>query len=232
MTPQGTRPGKPPVDGEIVTLQAPHIGRFSVRPAEITVHPLPDLDLQLLGQALVGAPLAVWLHQRGRHLIHGSALSVDGRAIGIVGPSGTGKSTLSATLWRRGHALVTDDLMALDMALRPRPYVFPGSPYLKLWPASLAAMDARCREPAPTVSRRGQAATRCDRGDGQRSAATCRDLHPVLGRGAIDSELWAPTRLLRLYWPIPLSPGCSPARRMKPISVTSSRRPRSQNACP
>ena len=49
----------------------------------------------------------------GRHLsaetVHASTVSVDGRAVLIMGPSGSGKSDLALRLIDRGFTLVSDD---------------------------------------------------------------------------------------------------------------------------
>ncbi len=42
-------------------------------------------------------------------IVHGSCVAVGGRAVLILGPSGTGKSTLALALMARGGLLVADD---------------------------------------------------------------------------------------------------------------------------
>ncbi len=78
------------------------------------------------------------LHQRGYLVLHASAVVCAGGAAAFLGASGWGKSTLAALLHARGHALVTDDVAAIDMAGEPR--VLPGTPQLKLWPDVLASL--------------------------------------------------------------------------------------------
>lgn len=65
--------------------------------------------------AILGVGIGILLHQRGLCTLHASALSIDGGgAAAFVGWKGAGKSTMAATLQRRGHALLTDDVLALD----------------------------------------------------------------------------------------------------------------------
>ena len=100
-------------------------------------------DAPFLRQCVVGPGLGVVLHRRGRLVLHGSAVDVGGRAVVLLGEKGAGKSTTAAALLARGHALLTDDLVAL--AERPGggsdglPAVAPGPTQMKLWPESAEA---------------------------------------------------------------------------------------------
>lgn len=100
---------------------------------------LPDGfdDLPSLLPALLGPVLGVVLRLRGTVCLHASAVVIGGRAVGLVGVSGAGKSTTAAALALRGHPVLTDDVLALDdhgaaggFAVRP------AYPRLRLWPAS------------------------------------------------------------------------------------------------
>lgn len=62
---------------------------------------------------LVGPILGYALRRRGIVALHASAPVIDGRAVGLLGPGGAGKSTLAAALALRGHALLGDDVLAL-----------------------------------------------------------------------------------------------------------------------
>jgi hypothetical protein len=46
--------------------------------------------------------------------LHAAALSVDGRAVALLGASGSGKSTLAAELVRRGFRYLSDEVAAID----------------------------------------------------------------------------------------------------------------------
>ena len=45
--------------------------------------------------------------------IHASAVALDGRALLIVGPSGSGKSALALRMMAHGATLVSDDLVEI-----------------------------------------------------------------------------------------------------------------------
>ena len=84
----------------------------------------------LWGRSLAG------LRLRGVTCLHASAVAFGRFAAAFVGGAGAGKSTTAAALARRGHAVVSDDIVALaerDGAF----FVLPAYPYLCLWPDSV-----------------------------------------------------------------------------------------------
>lgn len=110
--------------------------QFVINPAndQIVVVCRPA-KLEFAPTALIGIGLGLLLHRRGVLCIHGSALSINGRTITLVGDSGAGKSTTAASLIVRGATLISDDVVAL------RPcgddfIVEPGSTSLRLGQAA------------------------------------------------------------------------------------------------
>jgi hypothetical protein len=71
--------------------------------------------------------------------LHASAVVIDGEAIAFLGAKGQGKSTTAAAVYARGHALLADDIVALDTRHAEGPMVLPGFPLMKLWPESAAS---------------------------------------------------------------------------------------------
>ena len=53
------------------------------------------------------------LLQHGEEPLHATVVEIDGRAIGLIGQSGAGQSTLAAYLIGQGASLVTDDMLRL-----------------------------------------------------------------------------------------------------------------------
>ncbi|HEY0733682.1 MAG TPA: hypothetical protein VGD69_02150 [Herpetosiphonaceae bacterium] len=99
---------------------------------ELLVEPLPHVDQQVLRIYLLGPALGVLLHQRGLLVLHASIVGIGDSAVAFVGESGWGKSTTAAALHRRGHAIVADDVAALQLRAGAQPLAFPAIPRLKL----------------------------------------------------------------------------------------------------
>ncbi len=77
---------------------------------------------------------AMWLELCGCPVLHGATLKHKGYAYGLLGPSGMGKSTLSAYLNGQEHwPLITDDLMPIDKQAGQF-YIHPGIPVSRMWP--------------------------------------------------------------------------------------------------
>lgn len=118
----------------------PLAGKFLIRAGcEITLAPIEGADAGNLRFLTLGVALGITLHMRGRLALHASAVVVNGRAVAFLGESGEGKSTLAARLLRRGHTLLTDDVLALSSD-QGETRAWPGFPQLKLWPDALRDM--------------------------------------------------------------------------------------------
>ena len=92
-----------------------------------------------LHPALLGACMAVVLHQRGYLILHASAVKINNRAVAFIGDKGWGKSTIARAFIGRGYQFVTDDVLAIDLN-GDCSIVFPSFPQLKLCPDAVTAM--------------------------------------------------------------------------------------------
>jgi hypothetical protein len=116
------------------------VGEMSIRSGtEIEVVTSGDVEWHYVRHLVCGVGLGLALHQRGTLALHASAVAIDGRAVAFVGPKGAGKSTLAAALSARGHTLLTDDVVALDLPDDAPPMVRRGPTNLNLWPDSALA---------------------------------------------------------------------------------------------
>lgn len=85
---------------------------------------------------LLGPVLGRLLRLRGVTCLHASAVAFGEQAVAFVGLAGAGKSTTAAALALRGHAILSDDVVALadrDGSF----YVHSAYPHLCLWPDSV-----------------------------------------------------------------------------------------------
>jgi hypothetical protein len=98
-----------------------------------------DVTIEDAATYLLGPVLGRVLRLRGVTCLHASAVAFGEQAVAFVGPAGAGKSTTAAGLALRGHAILSDDVVAL--AERDRSfYVHSAYPYLCLWPESVESI--------------------------------------------------------------------------------------------
>jgi hypothetical protein len=117
------------------------VAAFRVRQgSEIIIEPVLGAEERLVRLPLLGVVMAVLLHQRGALVLHGSAVALDGQAVVFLGGKGYGKSTTAASLYRRGHDFLADDIVAVDLSSTSEVLVFPGFPQMKLWPEASSAL--------------------------------------------------------------------------------------------
>jgi hypothetical protein len=96
---------------------APRHGCYLVAPDGRRIVAAPPAGPAWRWERLVLAqvlPLAAVL--RGMDVLHASAVALGGRAVAFLGPSQVGKTTLASRIVARGARLVTDDVLAVDVA--------------------------------------------------------------------------------------------------------------------
>ena len=98
---------------------------------KITAIPIHNVEDSRVRLYIIGTVLAILLYQRGLFVLHGSAVEVDGGAVAFIGPSGWGKSSITAALNAKGHHIIGDDVVPLSVEKNTM-NVFPGFPQLKL----------------------------------------------------------------------------------------------------
>ncbi len=116
------------------------LGVFVIRGGRhVTVIPARGADEGAVRLYLVGTVMAILLYQRGRLPLHASAIEIAGEAVGFLGVSGAGKSSMAAALQARGHRLVADDVTGVQVEGRSA-LTFPAFPQLKLMPDAAASV--------------------------------------------------------------------------------------------
>lgn len=99
--------------------------------ASIAVEPEPGADLDYLRAIVSGELMSALLRQRGLLALHASCVARDGKAIGFIGHSGWGKSTLATHFVQHGYRLLADDVLAVQFTPEA-PLAVPGYPQVKL----------------------------------------------------------------------------------------------------
>lgn len=99
---------------------------------------------------LVGAVMGLVLRLRGVVSLHASAVVVNGAAVCLCGPAGSGKSSTAAAFAMRGHPILTDDVSPLD-EIDGAFFVRPAYPRVNLWPDAADALFGGS-EPLPRIS--------------------------------------------------------------------------------
>jgi hypothetical protein len=85
------------------------------RAARSVVFTVPAaVDAAAIAHPFLAAPALIAAHWLGRETFHAGAFVLDGRAWGVVGDKGDGKSSLLAWLARRGLPVLADDVLVLD----------------------------------------------------------------------------------------------------------------------
>ncbi len=97
------------------------------------------LTLEDTATYLLGPVMGFALLLRGLVCLHASAIAIEDRAIAILGPAGSGKSTTAAAFSERGFSILAEDVVTLDDR-QDHFLVRPAYPCIRLWPASVKAL--------------------------------------------------------------------------------------------
>lgn len=106
---------------------------------EIIVDPLPNADEASLRFSIINAAMASVLQHRGLLVFHASAVAIDGKAVIFMGSPGSGKSTIAAAMHTWGYSLLSDEIVAVQIAVQKEgnvPVVLSGLPHIRLLPQS------------------------------------------------------------------------------------------------
>ncbi|MBI3404840.1 MAG: hypothetical protein HY046_05235 [Acidobacteria bacterium] len=95
--------------------------------------PIGKGSLESFYNYLLTQVLSFALLRQGIESLHCTAMLVGGRAVGFLGDSGYGKSSLAAAFVRSGYPLITDDVLVLQKHGNGF-LAYPGLPRVKLFP--------------------------------------------------------------------------------------------------
>ncbi len=121
-------------DDERMVLEFTDDVTFSFRPSELRLDYWMhrELDAATFTHELADAALPRCLAALGRHVLHGSSVSLGGQAVLFLGASGAGKSTMAAAMIAAGAELVTDDAAPLVVGADGTILVVPSQTNLRL----------------------------------------------------------------------------------------------------
>jgi len=97
------------------------------------------LTLEDTATYLLGPVMGFVMLLRGVVCLHASAIAIEDKAIALVGPAGSGKSTTAAAFAERGYRVLAEDVVTID-DLFDRFLVRPGYPCIRLWPSGVKAL--------------------------------------------------------------------------------------------
>ena len=138
--------------GDRFLLSVPTVARYLVSGGrEIAIELEPGAEPGDAVVFLLGTAFGVLQLQRGRMVLHASAVAVGAKAALFSGPSGAGKSTLAAALNRRGYPCVSDDVCGIDFS-SGAPVVLPDGRMLKLWADAVSHLEMGERQ-GPAIRR-------------------------------------------------------------------------------
>ncbi len=142
------------IAGQQFLLRIPDIARFMLSDGrDIAFEPEPGADSSDIPIFILGTAFGILLHQRGRIVLHASAVRVNGKAILFCGGSGAGKSTLAAALAQHDYPLMTDDVCAITGIDSAAPMAHPDGRQLKLWAQAIDKLDLGGRRGARVRNR-------------------------------------------------------------------------------
>ena len=122
-------------DQDRLLLDIKSVARFLILNGQEIIYSChAGVDEDTLRLFILGSCMGAVLQQRGHIVLHGNAISSDGKTCTIfVGHTGAGKSTLAARYFQQGASILADDVCAIYFNPQGVPYVLPSYPQIKLW---------------------------------------------------------------------------------------------------
>jgi hypothetical protein len=125
----------------VIEFSWPGIASMSIRGGkEIEIETGDQEEINHARHLIAGLGLGLILHQRGVFTLHASTVAIGETAVAFAGAKRAGKSTTAAALSSRGHTLLSDDVLALEMQENGAPLVLPGPNTVNMWPDSAEAL--------------------------------------------------------------------------------------------
>ena len=158
----------------------------------IVVHIIDkDISKTILQSYLTGSALCLALVQRNYIPIHGSSLVKNDRGVIISGRSGSGKSTISMGLVKKGLEFMSDDVSIVNTR-EGTTYVYPGFPQQKVCRDVIDVFDLKCEDLIYIDEDRDKFA-HILRGGYYKKVLPVGCLIELIGTDKVDDVMWAKT---------------------------------------
>lgn len=140
-------------------LRFPDLADFRIAPDGVFAicWPVPGTDEATLEHLFLNQVLPMMQSAAGQMVLHGGAVEIlggsgeGGRAVAFLGPSGRGKSTLTASFAQAGGRFLTDDMLVVEPGLDGF-MALPSHPSIRMWCDSRDAVLGGAARVAPAVS--------------------------------------------------------------------------------
>ena len=123
--------------GEALVLKLNPIAMFVCLPGRLEYKCLKEVPEEALQWHVFGLVLSAWSEWVGRPVLHAATVEVGGAAVGFLGRSGVGKSSLTLEFLANGHRILGDDQLILQRTPEGVS-ALPAIPWLKLSPDVVA----------------------------------------------------------------------------------------------
>jgi len=100
---------------------------------KIIINPKTNLEEDFLRLLILSYAFAIFLHKRGKLVLHANAINMFGSAVVFLGGSGEGKSTTSLIFNKKGYNLLCDDVLSIGVN-NDSHLVYSGFPRIKILP--------------------------------------------------------------------------------------------------
>ena len=139
-------------NGRNYLLRFPGLADFAVSEDgyEVRSYPVPGIREDTVEHIYLNQVLPLALSRQGKLVFHASAVEINHSAIGFMGVSGRGKSTLAASFAGSGFRFLTDDGLLLEKSAYTY-RVQPSHPSIRLWDDSLQALVREAAAPVPPL---------------------------------------------------------------------------------
>lgn len=146
--PDGTKWLSIEKDEQIYCLRLADMAIFYFNPQDksIDCYSESHISLETIRHFLLNVIFPIVLSSQQRYFLHIGAIELGGCAIGFLGKSGYGKSTLTTSFGQQGFSVITDDCVLVKRHENQFSLI-PSPPQLRLWDSSIDSLFMKNKPP-------------------------------------------------------------------------------------